>query len=73
MLFSTKRKPNLKTFMLWSDFVHLMDIKYFIHDSFNYVAHHDIIQPNHHVALTYWKFHFLFVTSLVYFLPQYLP
>ena len=54
MLFSLERKPNLKKFMLWSDFVHLTDTNYFIHGPFNYDDHDDIIQPNHHVALTHW-------------------
>ena len=50
MLISSKRKPNLKTFMLWSDSVHLTDTKYFIHGPFNFDAHDDIIQPNQYVA-----------------------
>ena len=53
MLFSQKRKPNLKKFMLQSDSVHLTDTKYFIHGSFNFDAHDDIIQPNQHVYLTH--------------------
>ena len=60
MLLSPERKPNLKKFMLWSDFVHLTDTNYFIHGPFNYDDHDDIIQPNHHVALTHWEFLFSF-------------
>ena len=57
---SSKRKPNLKTFMLWSDSVHLTDTKYFIHGPFNFDAHDDIIQPNQHVVLTHWEILFYF-------------
>ena len=56
MLFSPKRKPNPKKYMLWSDSVHLTDSKYFIHGLFNYDAHADIIQPKQRVALTHWEF-----------------
>ena len=65
ILFSPKRKPNLKKYMLLSNFVHFTDTKVFIHGVFNYDAHDDIIQPKHYVALTHWKFYSLFVTSLV--------
>ena len=41
--FRLNENKNLKKFMLWSDFVHLADIKYFIYGPFNYVAHKDII------------------------------
>ena len=56
ILFSPKRKPNLKKFMLWSDSVHLMDTKHFIHGPFNYDTHDDIIKPNKYVTLTHRKF-----------------
>ena len=41
--------------MLWSNSMHLMDTKYFIHGHFNYDAHDDIVQPNQHVALIHWE------------------
>ena len=46
--------------MLWSDSVHLIDPKYFIHGPFNYDAHDDIVQSNQNVALTRWEFLFSF-------------
>ena len=56
VLFSPKRKPNLKKYMLWSDSVTLTDSNYFIHGPFNYDAHTDVIQSKQHVALTHWEF-----------------
>ena len=61
MLFSPKHKLDLKKFMLWSDFVHLTDPKYFIRDPINFDAHADSIQPNQNVALTHWEFFILFL------------
>ena len=46
MLFSPKRKSNLKKYILWFDSVHLTDTKYFTHGPFNYDAHDNIIQLN---------------------------
>ena len=48
-------------YMLWSDSVHLTDIKYFIHGSFNYDSHNFIIQPKQHVAITHWDLFYFFV------------
>ena len=56
MLFSPKRKPSLKTYMLWSDSVNLTNTKYFIHGPFNYDAHYNTIQLNQHVAIIHWEF-----------------
>ena len=39
MLFSPKRKPNLKKVMLWFDSVHLTDPKYSIRGPFDYDVH----------------------------------
>ena len=49
---------------VWSDFVHLIYPKYFIHKPFNYGAHDDFIQPKQHVSLTRWK-------SFLYFYSQF--
>ena len=68
-----KRKQNLKKYMLWSHSVHLIDPKDFIHDPFSFDTHDNIIQPNHYVVLTHYEFYFLSITSLVSFLPYYLP
>ena len=60
VLFSPKRTPNLKKYMLWSDSDTLTDSNYFIHGPFNYDAHTNVIQPNQYVALTHREFLFSF-------------
>ena len=70
MLFSPKQTPNLTKYMLWSDSVHLIDSKYFIHGPFSYDAHDEYIHHNQHVALTHWDLYSLSITNLVSF-PQY--
>ena len=56
VLFSPKRKSNLKKYVLWSNAVQLTDAKYFIHGPFKYDDHDDIIQAKKYVALTHWEF-----------------
>ena len=49
--------------MVWSNSEHLTETKYFIHGSFNYDDHEDIIQPKQYMTLSRWKF-------LLYFCNQ---
>lgn len=54
ILFSYQQKPNLKKCMLWLDYVHLTNTKYFIHSPFNFDTPNGIIQPKYHVVLSHW-------------------
>ena len=43
MLFKPNIKPNLAKYMLWTESVHLTDSSCFIHGSFNFDSHSDVI------------------------------
>ena len=43
ILFKPTRKPDLTKYMLWTDSVHLTDLSYFIHGTFNYDSRSDNI------------------------------
>ena len=57
ILFGPKRKPYPRTYILWTDFVHLTDSSYYLHDSFNFNSHSDVITAKQHIALTHWEYH----------------
>ena len=49
--------------MLWSDSVSFTDSNYFIHGTFDYDVHTDVIQTKQHATLTHWEFVFSFCSQ----------
>ena len=56
ILFGPKRKPDLSKYILWIDYVLLIDSSCYLHDPFNFDSYSDVITAKQHVALAYWGF-----------------
>ena len=56
MLFGPKHKPDSNKYILWIDSVHLTDLSCYLHCTFNFDSHSDIITTKQYVALTHWEY-----------------
>lgn len=50
MLFGPKRKQDLRKYILWTD------SSCYLHGSFNFDSHSDVITGKQHIVLTNWRF-----------------
>ena len=55
-MFGPTRKPDLKKYILWTDYIRLIDPSCFLHGPFDFDARSDVIKLKQYVALTHWKF-----------------
>ena len=53
MIFRPKWKPDLTTYMLWTNSVHITDTSFFLHGLFNFDSQSDIISANQYIVLRY--------------------
>ena len=64
LLFGSRRKPDYNKYILWKDSVHLTDPSCYLHGSFNFDSHSDVITTNQHLALTHWEYIFTVCNNL---------
>ena len=56
MLFGPKRKQDINKYILWTDSIHLTDSSCYLHSTFNFDSHSDVITAEQHISLTHWEF-----------------
>ena len=56
MLFDPKRKPDPSKYILWIGSVHLTESSCYLHSSFIFGSHFDVITAKQHFALTHRKY-----------------
>lgn len=56
MLFGPKHKPDSNKYILRTDSIHLTDPSCYLHGTFNFDSHSDVITAKQHVALTRWGY-----------------
>ena len=55
-LLRPNQKPDLKKFILWTDYIHLTDSSCFFHGPFNFDTRSYVVKPKQYIALTHWEF-----------------